>query len=66
MPSILKLQNGATIATDEDPQALAQRFDACRRDGTLIKVDTDDDAIWINPHVLATIAPQTARNISAS
>ncbi len=66
MPSILKLQNGTTIATDEDPQALAQRFDASRRDGTLIRVDTGDDPVWINPHVLATIAPQSARNYGIS
>ncbi len=58
MPSIVKLQNGDEITADEDPQALAHRFDASRRDGTLMKVDReDDDPIWINPHVLATIAP---------
>ena len=57
MPSIVKLQNGDKIGTDEDPQVLAARFDASRRDGTLVKVDTDDNPVWINPHVLATIAP---------
>lgn len=56
MPSIVKLQNGDRITTDDDPRALAERFNVSRRDGTLIKVDTVDDAVWINPHVLATIS----------
>lgn len=56
MPSIVKLQNGEKIETDEDPQSLAERFNTSRRDGTLIKVDTGASPIWINPHVLATIA----------
>ncbi len=55
MPSFVKLQNGDEIATDEDPQALADRFDAARGDGTLIKIERDDGPIWINPHVLVTI-----------
>ncbi len=55
MSSTLKLQNGDVIRTDESPQTLAARFDACRRDGTLIKVDVEDGATWVNPHVLATI-----------
>ena len=59
MPSIVKLQNGEEIATDEDAQALAERFDMARRDGTLIRVDRpDDDPVWINPHVLSTIEPE--------
>ncbi|HWI06591.1 MAG TPA: hypothetical protein VNT54_03655 [Solirubrobacteraceae bacterium] len=53
----MKLQNGDKIGTDEDPQSLADRFDASRSDGTLLKVDTDNDAVWINPHALLTIAP---------
>ncbi|HEV2060284.1 MAG TPA: hypothetical protein VGR11_13075 [Solirubrobacteraceae bacterium] len=53
----VKLQNGEKIETDEDPQALADRFDAARRDGTLIKLDTERGMVWINPHVLLTIAP---------
>jgi hypothetical protein len=53
----VKLQNGEKIETDEDPQALADRFDSARRDGTLIKVDTERGLIWINPHVLLTISP---------
>jgi len=57
MPSTVKLQNGETIETAEHPQALADRFNASRRDGTLIKVQAADGPIWINPHVLATIAP---------
>ncbi len=58
MPSIVSLQSGQSITTDEDTQALADRFDASRRDGTLIRVDTDDGSVWINPHMLATIAPE--------
>ncbi len=57
MPSTVKLQNGEKIDTGEEPQALAERFDAARRDGTLIKVDTEDRSVWINPHVLITIVP---------
>ena len=57
MPSTVKLQNGERIETAEAPQALVDRFNASRRDGTLIKVDAGDRPIWINPHVLATIAP---------
>lgn len=57
MYSTVKLQTGEKIDTDEEPQALAERFDASRRDGTLIKVDTDDKPVWINPHVLVTIVP---------
>ena len=56
MPTIIKLQVGNNITTDEEPQALADRFDSARRDGTLVKVDDGDgDAVWINPHMLATI-----------
>ena len=58
MPSTtVKLRNGEKLETDEDPQALADRFDAARRDGTLIKIDTERGAVWVNPHVLLTIAP---------
>ena len=56
MPTIVKLQSGDTINTDEDPQGLADRFDASRRDGTLLKLDTEKQPVWINPHVLATIS----------
>jgi hypothetical protein len=62
MSSIVKLQNGDEIATDDDPRALADRFDMSRRDGTLTKLDRpDDDPIWVNPHVLSTIevAPES-------
>jgi len=56
MSTIIKLQVGNTITTDEEPQALADRFASSLREGTLIKVDDDDgDAVWINPHMLATI-----------
>jgi hypothetical protein len=57
MPSIVKLRNGDKIGTNEDPQSLADRFDASRSEGTLIKVETDNDPVWINPHALVTIAP---------
>jgi uncharacterized protein YlzI (FlbEa/FlbD family) len=57
MPSTVTLQNGEKIGTDEDAQALVDRFNASRRDGTLIKVDAGGKQVWINPHVLATIAP---------
>ena len=53
----VKLQNGDKLETDEDPQALADRFDSARRDGTLIKLDTERGPVWINPHVLLTIVP---------
>ncbi len=55
MPSLVKLHSGDNIHTDEDPQALAQRFDASRRDGTLIKVQGATGSTWINPHALALI-----------
>ena len=58
MAAVVKLQNGETIKTEDDPQKLADRFNASRRDGTLIKVDGEEGAVWINPHVLATIAPE--------
>lgn len=57
MATIVKLQTGDSIATDEDPQALADRFDAARDHGTLVKVDSAAGSIWINPHALATISP---------
>jgi hypothetical protein len=57
VPSIVKLQSGEKIGTEEDPQVLADRFDAARHDGTLIKIDTEDSAVWVNPQVLATISP---------
>ncbi len=56
MPTTVNLQNGDTFITDEEPQGLADRFDASRRDGTLLKLDTDKQPVWINPHVLATIS----------
>jgi hypothetical protein len=56
--STVTLHNGETITTAEDPRALAERFNASRRDGTLIKLVTDGDSpVWVNPHALATIAP---------
>ena len=58
MPSTVTLQSGEKFGTDEDPQALVDRFNASRRDGTLIKVEAGDRPILINPHVLATIAPR--------
>lgn len=57
MATILKLQTGDGIATDEDPQALADRFEGACRDGTLVKVDSAAGPIWINPQALATISP---------
>lgn len=58
MPTVVKLQNGDEIRTDEDPQAVVGRFDIARRDGTLLAVDRpDEDPVWINPHVLSTIQP---------
>lgn len=57
MSTIVRLQSGDSIATDEDPQALADRFDAARDDGTLVKVDSAAGTIWINPHALVTISP---------
>ena len=57
MPSLVKLQNGDKINTDEEPQALADRFDAARSDGTLVKVDSEDGPVWINPHAVVTITP---------
>ncbi|CAN5185011.1 hypothetical protein BH20ACT16_BH20ACT16_12980 [soil metagenome] len=56
MPSTVTLQNGEKIETNEEPQALVVRFNVSRRDGTLIKIEADGP-VWINPHVLATIAP---------
>jgi len=56
MTTIIKLQVGKDIPTDEEPQALADQFDSARQNGTLLKVDDDDgDAVWINPHMLVTI-----------
>ncbi len=56
MPSLVKLQNGDLIHAEEDVAALVKQFNASRRDGTLIKIDLgDNDTVWINPHVLATI-----------
>jgi len=56
VPTIIKLQVGNNITTDEEPQALADRFDSARRDGALIKVDDDHgDAVWINPHMLVAM-----------
>ncbi|HVF79344.1 MAG TPA: hypothetical protein VNA28_13690 [Solirubrobacteraceae bacterium] len=57
MPSTVTLQNGEKIETDEDPQVLVVRFNASRRDGTLIKIEARAGSMWINPHVLATISP---------
>lgn len=57
MSTIVKLQTGDSIATDEDPQALADRFDAARDDGALVKVDSAAGTIWINPHAVVTISP---------
>ncbi len=57
MATIVKLQTGDSIATDEDPQALADRFDGARDDGTLVKLDSAAGPIWINPHALTTISP---------
>ena len=60
MSTYVKLQNGDQISTEEDPQALAERLNNSRRDGTLIKIDTTRHGpIWVNPHVLATIAPHS-------
>lgn len=42
---------------EEDPQALAHRGDAARRDGTPLKVASAAGAIWINPQALVTISP---------
>jgi len=56
MPSTVTLQNGEKIETNEEPQALVVRFNASRRDGTLIKIEAGDGPVWINPHVRATIA----------
>jgi len=56
MPTVMKLQGGDKIDTDEDPQALAERFDAARGDGTLVKVDGPQGQVWINPHALTTIS----------
>ena len=55
MPSTITLTDGETIDTDEEPQALAERFDAARNDGTLVKVDNDNGSVWVNPHALVTI-----------
>lgn len=63
MPSTVTLQNGEQIETDEDPQTLVVRFNASRRDGTLIRIEAGDRPVWINPHVLATIAPQPDSNL---
>jgi len=54
-PTEIKLQDGQSVTSSEDPQALAARFDAARSDGTLVKVDGDKGAVWINPHAVATI-----------
>lgn len=58
MPALLKLRDGAQIYTEEDPQDLANRFNASRRDGTLIKVDNGHEGVWINPHALITLTPR--------
>lgn len=58
MPTITTLQNGDKVKTDEDPQELVGRFDVSRRDGTLIRLDTDDGPVWINPHMLSTISTE--------
>ncbi len=58
MPTIAKLQNGDKIKTDEGPQELVGRFDVSRRDGTLIRLDTDGGPVWVNPHMLATISTE--------
>ena len=57
MATIVKLHTGDSIATEEDPQALADRFDAAREDGTLVTVDSAAGPIWINPGALVTISP---------
>ncbi|MDP2711610.1 MAG: hypothetical protein Q8O56_10360 [Solirubrobacteraceae bacterium] len=57
MPSTVKLSNGDKIHVDDEPQALADRVDAARAAGALIKLDGEDGAVWINPQALATIAP---------
>lgn len=57
MATIMKLQTGDTIATEEDPQALVDRFDAARDDGTLLKLESAAGPIWINPYALVTISP---------
>jgi hypothetical protein len=66
MPTVIKLHNGDSIDTDEGPQELANRFDASRRDGTLTKVETEGEPVWINPHVLATIQHREAFSRAAS
>lgn len=57
MSSLLKLWNGDQLYAEEEAQALADRFDASRRDGTLTKVDVSYGPVWVNPHVVATITP---------
>ena len=55
MPTVMTLRDGRSIETAEDPRKLAERFDASRRDGTLIKVDADGEPMWVNPHALVSI-----------
>ena len=55
MTTVMKLHNGDAVETDEDPQKLVDRFDASRRDGTLIKVQAGDESVWVNPHALVAI-----------
>ena len=56
MATTVKLQTGDSIATEEEPQALANRFDGARNEGTLVKLDSAAGPIWINPHALVTIS----------
>lgn len=63
MSTYVKLHNGDQFETEEDPQALADRFDSARGDGTLVKIDTSRHGpIWVNPPVLATIRPHETRS----
>ncbi len=55
MPSTIKLTDGETIDTDEDPEALALRCDSARSDGTLVMVDATNGSNWFNPSALVKI-----------
>jgi len=61
----IKLQDGQSVTSSEDPQALAERFQTARRVGTLIEVALgDDETVRINPDAVVTIG-KAARGASS-
>jgi hypothetical protein len=58
----IKLHDGKSVTSSEDPKALAERFQTALRDGTPIEVDSDKGTVWINPHALATIGQAASRS----